>query len=96
MKRIILPLLLTTSVMLLAKTEEPKAKSDEIKNKEETILIAKKNFKDEKVIKIEIKKAFFPKVMDSQTCYIIVSALATIPPNIPNYSLCDALADAGF
>lgn len=60
MKKIIFMLLLTTSAMSFAKTEEPKVKTIETKNKTETVLIAKKNFKEEKVV-IKIAKA---KVMN--------------------------------
>lgn len=56
MKKIIIASLLMSSVTAFAKNEEPKTKID-LSKKEETVLVAKKNFKEEKkVIKIEKAK----------------------------------------
>ncbi|MGE8513237.1 MAG: hypothetical protein ACN6N7_11085 [Chryseobacterium culicis] len=60
MKKIIIASLLMTSVVVFAKTEEPKANTIETP-KAETVLIAKKNFKDEKgVIKMATAKRLNP------------------------------------
>lgn len=54
MKKIILTALITSSVFLFAKVEEPKLK--ETYHSEGKVLVAKKNFKEEKVEKkIELK-----------------------------------------
>lgn len=47
MKKIIIASLLMSSVIAFAKNEEPKTKID-LSKKEETVLVAKKNFKEEK------------------------------------------------
>jgi len=54
MKKITLGSLLMVSSLYFAKTEEPK-KNTELPKKEEKVLVAKKNFKDEKADKIELK-----------------------------------------
>jgi len=64
MKKIIIASLLMSSVTIFAKTEEPKTKND-LPKKEEKVLVAKKNFKEEKkVIKIEKAK----KLSSFQQC----------------------------
>lgn len=55
MKKITLASLLMVSTLYFAKTEEPKKNTD-LPKKEEKVLVAKKNFKDEKTEnKIELK-----------------------------------------
>ncbi|MEE6129997.1 hypothetical protein V2E39_21555 [Chryseobacterium arthrosphaerae] len=76
MKKIIFTLLLATSAMLFAKTEEPKVKTEE--SKVEAVLIAKKNFKDEKaVIKVskELKQA-----MNLEGCLAIAFTIINVDP----------------
>ncbi|MGG7439821.1 hypothetical protein ACQ7CU_17230 [Chryseobacterium arthrosphaerae] len=78
MKKIIFTLLLATSAMLFAKTEEPKVKTEESKSKVEAVLIAKKNFKDEKaVIKVskELKQA-----MNLEGCLAIAFTIINVDP----------------
>ncbi|RTZ50283.1 hypothetical protein EJ377_10525 [Chryseobacterium arthrosphaerae] len=76
MKKIIFTLLLATSAILFAKTEEPKVKTEE--SKVEAVLIAKKNFKDEKaVIKVskELKQA-----MNLEGCLAIAFTIINVDP----------------
>ncbi|THV56652.1 hypothetical protein [Chryseobacterium candidae] len=79
MKKIIFALLLTTSAMLFARTEEPKVKIEESKSKVETVLVAKKNFKDEKAaIKMnkELKQA-----MNLEGCLAIAFTITPVDPS---------------
>lgn len=56
MKKIIFTMLVTSSTVLFAATEEPTKKTEANKEKKETILITKKNIREEKKsIKIELK-----------------------------------------
>ncbi|WP_241316076.1 hypothetical protein [Chryseobacterium arthrosphaerae] len=87
MKKIIFTLLLATSAMLFAKTEEPKVKTEE--SKVEAVLIAKKNFKDEKaVIKVsrELKQA-----MNLEGCLAIAFTIINVDPPLGNAMISSCL-----
>ncbi len=98
MRKIIIASLLMTSAVAFAKTEEPKVKTDQSKN-EEKILVAKKNFKEEKVknkIIVNKNKALI-LISPSTMCFIYESVLSQILiPYIPDYGKCMNLAEAGF
>ncbi|WP_126652899.1 hypothetical protein [Chryseobacterium aureum] len=74
MKKIIFMLLLTTSAMSFAKTEEPKVKTEESKSKVETVFVAKKNFREEKS-KIKIKQ-----VMNLEGCLAVAFTITPLDP----------------
>ncbi|MDR3024054.1 hypothetical protein [Chryseobacterium sp.] len=76
MKRIIFMLLLTTSAMSFAKTEEPKVKTEE--SKVETVLVAKKNFKDEKA-EIKISKKL-KQAMNLEGCLAVAFTIIAVDP----------------
>lgn len=71
-------MLLATSAMLFAKTEEPKVKTVESKSKVEAVLIAKKNFKDEKAV-IKVSKELKP-AMNLEGCLAIAFTVTAVDP----------------
>lgn len=79
MKKNIFMLLLTTSVMSFAKGEEPKVKVEESKSKVETVLAAKKNFKDEKVV-LKMAKTIKPTEMNLEGCLAIAFTVTAVDP----------------
>ncbi|ASW75374.1 hypothetical protein IQ37_02215 [Chryseobacterium piperi] len=76
MKKFIFTILLTSSTVLFARSEEPKIKIDFPKGK--TVLVAKKNFNGEKIEKVinqEEKKA-----MNLEGCIAIASYVGSYDP----------------
>ena len=79
MKKIIFMLLVTTSAMSFAKGEEPKVKIEEGKSKVETVLVAKKNFKDEKA-EIKVSKEL-KQAMNLEGCLAIAFTITPVDPS---------------
>ncbi|MCJ7933941.1 MAG: hypothetical protein MUW56_09980 [Chryseobacterium sp.] len=97
MKKIIISSLLMVSAIAFAKTETPNSKID-LPKKEEKVLMAKKNFKDENLNKkIEVKANI--NGMNSALCFAIAELVGSYDP-IAGIAIavgtCIPLAEAGF
>ncbi|WP_330744723.1 hypothetical protein [Chryseobacterium sp. CP-77] len=68
-----------SSVMSFAKGEEPKVKVEESKSKVENVLVAKKNFKDEKVL-VKIAKTMKAAEMNLEGCLAIAFNVTAVDP----------------
>lgn len=90
MKKIIFMLLVTTSAMSFAKAEEPKVKTEESKSKVETVLVGKKNFKDEKS-EIKIAKKLNQAKMNLEGCIAIASYVGSYDPPLGAAMMADCV-----
>lgn len=79
MRKIIFTTLLTASGLLFAKAGEPKVKTEETKSKVENLIIAKKNFKDEKA-EIKVAPKLKQSAMNLEGCLAIAFTVATVDP----------------
>lgn len=79
MRKIIFMALLTASTMLFAKEENLNVRKDLNSTQKETFLVAKKNFKDEKVV-IKIAKTVKPAEMNLEGCLAIAFTVTAVDP----------------
>ncbi|WP_326981582.1 hypothetical protein VUJ46_15210 [Chryseobacterium sp. MYb264] len=93
MNKFFLTLLVGSSTLLFANTEKPK-ENHPLNDQNNKVLIAKKTIETEETVKkepITLKKI---GNLSSDACYIAMSQVT--PPAFPDYSLCAALAEAGY